>query len=61
MSGPRKKSLVAGVYAAGSLADIQGGKYGKFPRLLPCRNDTHTFIEGHVAFVCTKCGYTKDK
>jgi hypothetical protein len=62
MSGPRKKSLVAGLYAADSLGEIQGNKRSRgFQRRLPCRYGRHSFILGEVCAVCTVCGFTCEK
>ena len=60
MNGPRRKSLVAGVYAAGSLGQIQPTKTTGFPRKLPCRRG-HSWIFGEESAVCTACGFTCDK
>lgn len=56
MPGPRKKSLVAGVYSAFSLGSIQPPKTqaAGFTRL--GRTHTHVFIRGDEGMVCTRCG-----
>lgn len=61
MSGPRKKSLVAGVYAADSLGSVQSAKRHGFERTLPCRPENHSWLFGDECAVCSKCGKTVDK
>lgn len=61
MSGPRKKSLVAGVYAAGSLGSLQGRKSSGFPRGTHCKPANHSWLFGADCAVCSQCGKTVDK
>jgi hypothetical protein len=62
--GPRKRSIYAGVYSAGSLGSIQKPKKDQkhFTNPKSCRVfDKHTWIIGESFAVCSTCGRVKPK
>lgn len=62
MSGPRKKTLVAGVYRAGTLADMQAeNRSNYFRKTKACRMGRHQWLFGAECAVCSVCGETVDK
>jgi len=60
MSGPRKRSIQAGLYAAGSLGSVQDKRSVGF-RVRHCNHANHAWIFGDESAVCTKCGKTVPK
>ena len=62
MPGPRKKSLIRGLYAATSLGEAQAPKRAAtFARRMPCRATPHQWLFGDVCAVCAVCGWTQPK
>lgn len=63
MPGPRKASLHAGVYAAGSLGEVQPDNraVNYFKKSKECRMGRHAWLFGTENAVCSRCGTTVDK
>lgn len=60
MAGPRKRTLAAGMYAAGSLGDIQPAK--ECPAFThKGRSHEHAYAVGSSSVVCTLCGHVVSK